>query len=424
MSTIFQVEISAGSLPCGCIGIIPEDASTISAAILHTIAKLRGQLSQSCNRIVIQYFKVGMVFSLVQLSLSQTAGMVNTQGLLGWSMNMRQAYGRMIRWLWLFVMAISATFGVNAAEFGVAGVPVALGKLRDYNSIFATLKASGVSIYFPTSQYEEQPAAKALGTEPDFLTPCSASSPAFDALRRHKMRLLIAGELLYGRGQGMPSLDADPLRQIIECAGRSQVYGILSYDEPVSSGASIKDVARLFDRIKEIDPTLPVLMVHAPVVLDKPEFASLPAQAAYLDKVKSYSFYADFVGFDVYPIVKEIAQIGSPASGGAMVGYVDAVKDHLKWLRDELPDHGFMMVLQGFSYADQYEPNFLRTIAPQEMLDAVRPPNLDETMEMAQLSISGGAELVIWWGLSFQKDGQSPIWRDVLSAVRTLSGAQ
>lgn len=335
---------------------------------------------------------------------------------------MRRIHGKLAGWL--CALSLASTFNAGATQFGVAGVPVALGKSGDYNGIFATLKASGVDIYFPTSQYVEQPAPKALGTEKDFLTPCTPSSPGFTALRRHNMRLLIAGELLYGREQGLPTLDADPLRQIIECAGRENVFGILSYDEPVSTGASLDDVSRLFNRVKEIDPTLPVLMVHAPVVLDKPEFSSPSAQAAYLKKVKAYSFYTDYVGFDVYPVVKEIALVGSPASGGQIVGHVEAVRDHLKWLRNELPDHGFMMVLQGFSYADQFEPNFLKTIAPQEMLDAVRPPSLDESLEMARVSISGGADLLVWWGLSFQKDGQSPIWRNVLKTAKILSGAQ
>lgn len=339
-------------------------------------------------------------------------------------MCVRQLHGKLASGLYFLAFSMAATVSAGGTNFGVAGVPVNLGQSRNYDNIFGTLKASGIDIYFPTSQFVEQPAPKALGTEADFLVPCNPDSPAFVALKNHNMRLLIAGELLYGRGQGFPSLDSDPLRQLIACAGRDHLFGVLSYDEPVSSGASIGEVKNLFERVKEIDPTLPVLMVHAPVVLDKPEFSSPSAQADYLEKVKSYSFHADYVGFDVYPVLKDIAKIGSPYSGGQMSGHVEAVRDHLRWLRTELPDHGFMMVLQGFSYADQFEPEFLKTVAPQEMLDVVRPPTFGESMEMAQASISGGADLLVWWGVSFQKNDQSPIWRDVLKTAKSLSGAQ
>ena len=238
------------------------------------------------------------------------------------------------------------------------------------------------------------------------------------------MRLLIAGELLYARGSGLPALDNDPLKQIIACAGRANVYGILSYDEPVSTGATLDDVSGLFNRVKEIDPTLPVLMVHAPIILDRPELATVEGQQAYLSEVKSYSRFADVVGFDVYPVVKDIAKTGTPSSEGEIVGHATAIRDYMAWLRSSIPGRGYMMVLQGFSYADQFEPNFLRSIAPEEILATVRAPSLEETKEMAQLSIDGGAELLVWWGVSFQKDDTSQIWRDILKTTRAISDAQ
>ena len=95
----------------------------------------------------------------------------------------------------------------------------------------------------------------------------------------------------------------------------------------------------------------------------------------------------------------------------------------MTWLRISVPDRRYFMVLQGFSYVDQFEPEFLSGIAPEEVLSAVRAPNLEEPMDMAQLSIDGGAELLIWWGVSFQKDETAPIWRDILKTTRTISGA-
>ena len=336
---------------------------------------------------------------------------------------MGHLFDKLLRWLIVWGFALLLAGGAHAADLAVAGVPVALGKSRDYFNIFTALREAGVTVYFPTSQYLEHPTPKSLGTEPDFLTPCSPDSPAFDALRRSGMRLIVSGDFLYARGADLPPLSRDPLRQIIDCAGRDHVYGVLSYDEPVSSGATLDNVSELFDRVKKIDPTLPVLMVHAPIILDMPEFATLDGQTDYLKKVKSYSRFADVVGFDVYPVNKEIAKLGTPSSEGAFADHAAAIKDYMRWLRNSIPDRGYFMVLQGFSYVDQFEPQFLRGIAPEEVLATVRAPNLEETMEMAQLSIDGGAELLVWWGVSFQKDDTSQIWRDILKTTRAISDA-
>jgi hypothetical protein len=336
---------------------------------------------------------------------------------------MGHTFDKLTRGLVALCFVLLLAGGAQAADLGVAGVPVALGKSRDYYGIFAALRDAGVTVYFPTSQYLEQPTPKALGTETDFLAPCSPDSPAFDALRRSGMRLVISGDLLYPRGSDLPPLSRDPLRQIIDCAGRDFVYGVLSYDEPVSTGATLDNVSELFDRVKKIDPTLPVLMVHAPIILDMPEFATLDGQTGYLKKVKSYSRFADVVGFDVYPVIKEITKVGTPSSEGAFADHATAIRDYMRWLRSSIPDRGYFMVLQGFSYVDQFEPDFLRSIASDEVLATVRAPNLKETMEMAQLSIDGGAELLVWWGVSFQKDETSQIWRDILRTTRAISDA-
>ena len=337
---------------------------------------------------------------------------------------MLSVLGRLVGWLTAWWLAFAVIGGAQATDLGVAGVPVALGKSGDYDGILAALRDAGVTVYFPTSQYVEQPDAKSLGIESDFLPPCSSSATAFEALRRHGMRLLIAGELLYARGSGLPALQNDPLKQVIACAGRANVYGILSYDEPVSTGASLDDVSALFNRVKEVDSSLPVIMVHAPIILDKPEFATAEGRQAYMREVKSYSRFADVVGFDVYPVVKDIAMTGTPSSEGEIVGHATAIRDYMAWLRSSIPGRSYMMVLQGFSYADQFEPEYLSKIAPAEMLAAVRAPTLEETQEMAQLSIDGGAQLLIWWGVSFQKNETSQIWRDILTTTRAISGAK
>ncbi len=50
-------------------------------------------------------------------------------------------------------------------------------------------------------------------------------------------------------------------------------------------------------------------------------------------------------------------------------------------------------------------PYFLRTVDPQEMIDMARPPNQNETMEIARTSVEGGANVLV--GGSFQKEGGS-----------------
>ena len=329
----------------------------------------------------------------------------------------------LLRLLFVFMIVFQFPGHARATDLGVAGVPITLGKSRNYDSIFSGLKSAGITVYFPTSQYLEQPEAKSLGTETDFLAPCTPDSPAFKALRRHGLRLIVAGELLYLRGKRLPPLAQDPLKDIIECAGREHIYGVLTYDEPVLSGASLESVAALYERVKAIDASLPVLMVHAPMIVDMPQFANPEGQKDYLDQVKSFSRHADVVGFDVYPVVKEINKVGSPSSKGEIVDHVTAIKDYTRWLRTSVPGQRYFMVLQGFSLSDQFEPELLRTMAPDSILDLIRAPNLSETQEMAQLSIDGGADLLVWWGVSFQKNDKSPIWRNILKTARTISGA-
>jgi hypothetical protein len=321
---------------------------------------------------------------------------------------------------YLFSIALACTPShCNAFDFGVSGLPITLGQTRDYDSIFSDLLSAGITVFFPTSQYQEQPTSLALGTESDFLAPCSPQDKAFEALRRHEMQLVLTAELLYPRGQPFPSIADDPISKIIECAGRNQIYGVLSYDEPTLTGADPDAVAQVYERVKEIDATLPVLMVHAAIALDRAELATDADRAAYLAGIREVSAFSDIVGFDVYPVIPLVSQVSSPYSNELLEPKI-AVADHLRWLVENLPEHRHLMVLQGFSYDDLYAADYLPEVASADLLSALRAPDHRETFQMAESSVNGGADLVMWWGLSFQPDATSSIWIDVKDTARLL----
>jgi hypothetical protein len=290
-----------------------------------------------------------------------------------------------------------------ALDTGVAGTPESVAQTRNYDRIFSLLAAAGATVFFPTFQTVEAPAPKSLGFEADFVPPCEPGDPAFVAARRHGIKLIVPASLLYPATGALPPLNEDPLAELIECAGRDAIFGLLSFDEPAdSNNASEAAVAEVYARAKLIDPTLPVLMVHAPIVMDKPQFAT------------------HIVGFDVYPVTPEMAKIASPSSAGEIVVHDAGIRDYMAWLRSEIPDRKHMMVLQGFGYVDQYD-DVLVAQAPAELRALARQPDAIETMEMAKISAEGGASLILWWGTSLQRNEDSQVWRDILATIKTLA---
>ena len=334
---------------------------------------------------------------------------------------------RRVMWQAAFVCFVALLgIGVVRAEtvFGVAGIPKALGQSRDYDRIFALLKSGGVDAFFPMFQYVEQPAPQTLGFETDFLPPCAAQSPAFAALRRHGIGLVVSADLIYPLGQTLPALDGDPLRALIACAGRETIYGVLSYDEPVHQGVTEAQVEQVFRRVKAVDPTLPVMMVHAPLIVDQAPYATEAARRRYLQAVLRFSRFADMVGFDVYPIPRDIAKVTAPDSNGAVLGHAAAIRGYTAWLKREMPDRRLMMVLQGFSYVDQFEPDFLARIAGPATIAAIAAPTATEIAEMTRLSVEGGAEAVFWWGPSLVRDVGDKPWPEMMGVIRSLKAVR
>lgn len=315
-----------------------------------------------------------------------------------------------------------ALHGTPAAEqqLAVAGSPVGTIQDRNFERLFTTLRQNGIHTYFPTFQYEEVPAPRSLGFEKDFAPPCSPNDPSFAALRRTGMKLIIPGEFVYPdpRRLGRSKLSADPLSQIIACAGRERIAGITTYDEAAFHGIPLDAVASFYARVKQIDPTLPVLMVHGPIITDKREFSSTSKIGGYLQKVTAYSEYADIVGFDVYPVPAFLAKVATPLSGGAEVDVDRAIPEYLSWLNRAVPNKPKLIVLQGFAYTNLYAQSFLDANVPATLRAAIQAPSMAQMTLMLQQARSAGVDLVIWWGPSALPTAQDAPWPTILELGR------
>lgn len=218
----------------------------------------------------------------------------------------------------IFCLTVQSVFAQQPqnVNFGVAGVPKTLAETRDYNKIFKTLKDSSVTIFFPTFQYQEVPKAKSLGYETDFLLPCDRDAGAFKALQKHNIKLLLSADLLYPRKQKLPSIENDPLAQILKCISKDNIAGILNYDEPAHNDIDPKTTKNIFQRVKSIEKNISVYMVHAPIIMDQKQFQGAIGRNQYLTKIKKHSQNADIIGFDLYPIPTHTAKIGLPNNTG------------------------------------------------------------------------------------------------------------
>lgn len=326
-------------------------------------------------------------------------------------------YRHILSSLFTFCMALLiGSQPVSALDFVAAGAPKQLVMHRDYSTLFNALKADGIKSFAPTFQYLEVPSPKSFGFEQDFMAPCDPAAPAFKALRKTGVKLLIPGELLYPNPAyiGASTVDRDPLAMLLKCAGRKQILGVTNYDEAVFHGVSRATVKKLYDRVKQIDPTLPVYMVHAPIVMDKSEFRSEHLINAYLEKVIAYSEYGDVVGFDVYPEPAIVAQLATPLSEGQIREPQVAVGEYAKWLEKALPQHRRLMALQGFAFSDLYEDSFLNANVPQELLALVHAPSRDLLDQMIQQVRDSGADTIIWWGQAALENTEQEPWPSIV----------
>jgi hypothetical protein len=311
----------------------------------------------------------------------------------------------------LFVGCLfSAPEATAETDFFVAGVPKALGVKPNFDAIFGQLKSAGVNVFMPFSEYQELPAPKSLDYEKQFYPQFKTDDNAINALQRHGIKLLVPGAILYPDGK-VPPLSEDPLKKLLAWVGRKNVYGVYTFDEPVLNKTTTHCNA-LYKRVKEVDPSLPVVMIHSPI----PEtITTKPDVGGHLDAVKNASQFADVVGFDVYAIPKDLMKVQGPYSGpGAILDYRNAIAEYSRWLKENLPSKKHMIVLQAFSLRDQGHPFWLAKLYGD------RRPTKAELQGMVNVA-SGANDSVGWWGQSLVKDTDMRFWNDILDATRAVS---
>lgn len=302
-------------------------------------------------------------------------------------------------------------------EFITAGVPRPMAEARDYGVIFKELKNAGIDGFFGVFLYQEVPEPKSLGYEGDFLPPCTEDMPSLVALREHRMKLLIPGEILYPSGN-IPPINQDPLRELLACVGRDSVIGVMNYDEPAWNGNLLEASRLLYQRVKEVDTSLPVFMVQAPlpaiatengVTRNVTEFES----RYYFNEIKKYNRYADIIGFDVYPIPTDIALLSSPYTQGRIVtDYKILISDYLKWLKENSNGKPIFIALQAFAYSNLGEKS----------KHSNRPTNAELT-DMVALAHDYGVSYIAWFGPSYLTKNDLSFWQDVLTVSRILSAS-
>lgn len=302
-------------------------------------------------------------------------------------------------------------FNPGDFEIVAAGVPKVIGETKDYERIFKDLKVAGISAFLATFQFQEVPEPKSLGFEADFIPPCNPDDPGYRALRTSGMKLLVPGELLYRPDVEIP-LAEDPLKKLIDCAGKEAIFGILSYDEPFFRDL-FEPSKKLYKRVKEIDPTLPVFLVHGPVLAELGENGTYRPITQdevefYLQEIKKYNSYADFIGFDVYPIPPDLARNATPYSL-LPADHRKAIADHVRWLKENTGGKPYFIALQAFAYKDLGDEWL-----GKKTIDVY--PTREELNDMVRIAKEGGVSKVIWWGQSLIKKSNLSFWNDVLEA--------
>ena len=216
----------------------------------------------------------------------------------------------------------------------------------------------------------------------------------------------------------MPSLATDPLRAMIKSVGRESIAGVLSFDEPITTQLPVESVRNLYLHVKQVDPTLPVYLVHAPI--PEPPWNGqkdqMKVSQKYLALVSRYSQWADWVGFDIYPIPEAIAKVTSPLGGGTPVSdYRIAIADYLKWLAKNVTGKKHFLILQAFSYEDQGFPSWVAR------LYKARKPTMAELDQMVRISRENGAGAIGWWGQGLLDERDRKFWNQVLQTCEFAS---
>lgn len=300
-------------------------------------------------------------------------------------------------------------------SFLAAGVPKILGEKPNFEQIFHELKGAGITAFMPFSEYQELPESKSLIWEREFYPQYKTSDQAITALRKNGIKLLIPASILYAEVNSAAK-KTDPLKEVLAWAGRSNVFGVYSYDEPALQNEDASPTCKsLYARVKAVDATLPVIMIHSSI----PESATSKKDVeTYLAKVRASSQFADIVGFDVYAIPADLLKVKGPYSNPEKIlNYSQALSEYIRWLKTNLPAKKHMMVLQAFCAEDQGHAALLAKMYGD------RRPTKTELNDMVKIVTQANVS-VGWWGQSLVKDLDTKFWNEVLSATKIYSTQQ
>jgi hypothetical protein len=341
----------------------------------------------------------------------------------------------------------------TAPRIMAAGVPAAVGLTHDYDKVYAELERGGMHVYFPYTAVDGT-----VGVGPDYefadfygLYPpgkqitCDPTNPAFTRLSAHGVRLLLSGDAVYNRGNiptGAVTAD-DPLQRLINCAGRSNIEGVLIYDESVRNGVPSTEMQAFHDRVKLVDSTMPIFNIQAPLVRTNATDVPAADATAYFNAVKDTFQYADISGFDVYPRPDRVIEnLATPYSNGAApADYKAAIEDYAKWTAANTTSQTWM-VLQAFTphvvaqFPKLYGPSFDLTYTGVRAPTAepfgggydfgavpgwsqlggaqgsgLQGPTEAELREMAKISVQQGVSYIGFYGQSFVGPEDNPAWR-------------
>jgi len=301
-----------------------------------------------------------------------------------------------------------------------AGVPRYIGETATDDELFAGLAEAGFNAFLPVFQYQEVPEPRSLDRENTFAPPCDGESGPYPTMRRHGIRLVLPGQLLYQPGMSRRDSDA-LLAALADCAGPDGIAAVFSVDEPALGNPDLDareaEVRLIFERTHVLLPGVPVVMVHAPIVTEvliNGAWQPITEQsvADYLAAVERLSRWADIVGFDLYAIPASTAKITAPGLGVNVVDDEAAIPAYLAWLAEHAAGKQTILVLQGFGYAD------LVGVEPEA---SSRAPSAAELDRMACAAWRGGVTSLAWWGQSHLDAEDEALWRDFRSTTAAIT---
>jgi len=153
-------------------------------------------------------------------------------------------------------------------------------------------------------------------------------------------------------------------------------------DAPERAARLLEGLKTAYRLIKDLDPSHPICMNHAP--------------RNSIEDLAAFGQAADIVGCDIYPVpVSPHVRHSDLANRN-----LSCVGDYTCRMRLSAPGKPVWMVLQGFGWAD------IHSYAPEITLEMKRP-TLWETRFMAYDAIVHGARGLIYWGTAYiEKDSE------------------